>query len=144
MRLDLSERWQLNLIVCLFGSFTTVLAMTLMLPFLPLYVEQLGVTGHAAYTASKAALLMLTRAFALELAPHGIRVVGVAPGVTETGMNADLRSRPEDAERLRGVIPLGRFARPEEIAAAVAFVASDEASYLVGTVVLADGGWHVY
>ena len=103
-----------------------------------------GVTGHAAYTASKAALLMLTRAFALELAPHGIRVVGVAPGVTETGMNADLRSRPEDAERLRGVIPLGRFARPEEIAAAVAFVASDEASYLVGTVVLADGGWHVY
>lgn len=48
MRLDLSERWQLNLIVCLFGSFTTVLAMTLMLPFLPLYVEQLGVTGHAA------------------------------------------------------------------------------------------------
>jgi MFS family permease len=48
MRLDLTERWQLNLIVCVFGSFTTVLAMTLMLPFLPLYVEQLGISGHAA------------------------------------------------------------------------------------------------
>jgi MFS family permease len=48
MRLDLSERWQLNLLVCVFGSFTTVLGMTLMLPFLPLYVEQLGVSGHAA------------------------------------------------------------------------------------------------
>jgi NAD(P)-dependent dehydrogenase (short-subunit alcohol dehydrogenase family) len=103
-----------------------------------------GVPGHVAYTASKSALLMLTRAFALELAPHGIRVVGVAPGVTETGMNADLRSRPEDAERLRGVIPLGRFAKPEEIAAVVAFLASDDASYLTGTVVLADGGWHAY
>jgi NAD(P)-dependent dehydrogenase (short-subunit alcohol dehydrogenase family) len=104
----------------------------------------IGVPGHAAYTASKTALLMLTRAFALELAPHGIRVVGVAPGVTETGMNADLRARPDDADRLRGVIPLGRFATPAEIAAVVAFIASEEASYLTGTVVLADGGWHVY
>src|SRR5262249_26700682 len=103
-----------------------------------------ALSGHAAYTASKAALLMLTRAFALELAPHGIRVVGIAPGVTATGMNTDLRSRPDDAERLRRAIPLGRFAEPEEIAAVVAFVASDEASYITGSVVLVDGGLHVY
>jgi NAD(P)-dependent dehydrogenase (short-subunit alcohol dehydrogenase family) len=99
---------------------------------------------HAAYTASKTALLMLTRALALELAPKGIRVVGVAPGVTETGMNADVRSRPDAADKLRCAIPLGRFGKPEEIAAVVAFLASDEASYLTGTVVLADGGWHLY
>jgi NAD(P)-dependent dehydrogenase (short-subunit alcohol dehydrogenase family) len=104
----------------------------------------IAVPGHAAYTASKAALLMLTRAFALELASHGIRVVGVAPGVTETGMNADLRGRAEDADRLRGAIPLRRFATPEEIASVVEFIASDGASYLTGTVVLADGGWHIY
>jgi 2-deoxy-D-gluconate 3-dehydrogenase len=100
--------------------------------------------NHVAYTVSKAALLMLTRAFAFELAPHGIRVVGVAPGVTETGMNADLRSDPASAERLRGLIPLGRFARPDEIAAVVVFLASNEASYVVGSVVLADGGIHLY
>lgn len=99
---------------------------------------------HAAYTASKSALLMLTRAFALELAPHNIRVVGVAPGVTETGMNVDLRSRPQDAARLRDLVPLGRLAKPEEIASVIAFLASEKASYITGTVVLADGGWHVY
>jgi NAD(P)-dependent dehydrogenase (short-subunit alcohol dehydrogenase family) len=99
--------------------------------------------NHAAYTASKTGLLMLTRAFAYELAPHGVRVVGVAPGVTETGMNADLRSQPEAAERLRALAPLRRIAAPEEIASVVAFLASDEASFIVGTVVLADGGWHL-
>lgn len=97
--------------------------------------------GHAAYTASKAALLMLTSAFALELAPHGIRVNGVAPGVTETGMNAALRADPQAASSLRDVIPLGRFAGPDEQAAGVCFLASDEASYITGAVLPIDGGW---
>lgn len=97
--------------------------------------------GHAAYTASKAALLMLTRAFALELAPHGIRVNGVAPGVTETGMNAALRADPQAAGSLRDAIPLGRFAGPDEQAAGVCFLASDEASYITGAVLSIDGGW---
>jgi NAD(P)-dependent dehydrogenase (short-subunit alcohol dehydrogenase family) len=100
--------------------------------------------GHAAYTASKGAILLLTRAFAHDLAPYGIRVVGVAPGVTETGMNIDLRSRAEDAEALRALLPIGRFARPEEIAAVICFLASDDASYMTGSVPLVDGGWHTY
>jgi NAD(P)-dependent dehydrogenase (short-subunit alcohol dehydrogenase family) len=99
---------------------------------------------HVAYTASKGAILMLTRAFAYELAPHGIRVVGVAPGVTETGMNIDLRSQDDASAALRALLPLGRFARPEEIAAVICFLASADASYMTGSVPLVDGGWHTY
>jgi meso-butanediol dehydrogenase / (S,S)-butanediol dehydrogenase / diacetyl reductase len=99
---------------------------------------------HAAYTASKGAILMLTRAFAYELAPHGVRVVGVAPGVTETGMNIDLRSRENDSDALRALLPIGRFARPEEIAAVICFLASADASYMTGSVPIVDGGWHTY
>jgi 2-deoxy-D-gluconate 3-dehydrogenase len=94
-----------------------------------------------AYTVSKSAMLMLTRAFALELAPHGIRVNGIAPGVTETGMNAGLRADPERADGLRRAIPMERFGRPEEQAAAVCFLASDDASYITGSVLPVDGGW---
>lgn len=100
-----------------------------------------AIPGHAAYTASKAALLMLTRAFALELAPHGIRVNGIAPGVTATAMNAELRADAEAAAALKRAIPLGRFAGPEEQAAAVSFLASGEASYITGGVLAVDGGW---
>lgn len=97
--------------------------------------------GHAAYTASKHALLMLTRAFALELAPHGIRVNAIAPGVTKTGMNAAIRADPERAAALTEAIPLGRFATPEEQAAGVCFLASPEASYITGATLRIDGGW---
>jgi 2-dehydro-3-deoxy-D-gluconate 5-dehydrogenase len=97
--------------------------------------------AHVAYTVSKTAVLMLTRAFALELAPHGIRVNGVAPGVTETAMNAELRADPDRAGQLTGAIPLARFARPEEQAAAICFLASSEASYITGSVLPVDGGW---
>ncbi len=105
-------------------------------------VESFGaLPGHAAYTASKSALLMLTRAFALELAPHGIRVNAVAPGVTETGMNADVRAVPASAAALAAAIPLGRFATPPEQAAAICFLASPEASYITGATLAVDGGW---
>jgi NAD(P)-dependent dehydrogenase (short-subunit alcohol dehydrogenase family) len=98
---------------------------------------------HAAYNASKSALLMLTRALAYELGPHGIRVVGVAPGVIETAMNADLRSDPARVERALLPIRLNRFGSPEEVAATISFLASDDASYVTGSVLLVDGGWHV-
>jgi NAD(P)-dependent dehydrogenase (short-subunit alcohol dehydrogenase family) len=97
--------------------------------------------GHAAYTTSKSALLMLTRAFALELAPHRIRVNAIAPGVTKTGMNAAIRADPERAAALTEAIPLGRFATPEEQAAGICFLASPEASYITGATLRIDGGW---
>lgn len=100
-----------------------------------------AIAGHAAYTASKAALLMLTRAFALELAAHRIRVNGIAPGVTATAMNAAVRADPETAAALTRAVPLRRFADPEEQAAGVCFLASDEASYVTGAVLPIDGGW---
>jgi NAD(P)-dependent dehydrogenase (short-subunit alcohol dehydrogenase family) len=100
-----------------------------------------ALSGHAAYTASKSALLLLTRAFALELAPHGIRVNAVAPGVTETGMNTALRADSAQAGALRARIPMGSFATPAEQAAGVCFLASPEASYITGATLPADGGW---
>jgi L-xylulose reductase len=100
-----------------------------------------AIPGHAAYTASKSALLLLTRAFALELAPHGIRVNCLAPGVTQTGMNAALRASPAQAAALLEAIPLGRFATPAEQAAGVCFLASDDAAYITGATLPIDGGW---
>jgi 2-deoxy-D-gluconate 3-dehydrogenase len=98
-------------------------------------------SDHAAYTASKGALLMATRALALELAPHGIRVNAVAPGVTTTGMNARLRADPIRAAALTAAIPLGRMATPEEQAAGICFLASPDAGYITGATLPIDGGW---
>jgi NAD(P)-dependent dehydrogenase (short-subunit alcohol dehydrogenase family) len=100
-----------------------------------------AIPQHAAYTASKSAVLMLTRAFAAELAPHGVRVCGVAPGVTETGMNETLRADPVRSAALAGALPMGRFARPNEQAAAICFLASADASYVTGAVLRVDGGY---
>ncbi len=89
--------------------------------------------GFADYAPAKAALGMLTRAAALELAEHGIRVVAVAPGAIATERN-------EEAEALASEIPLGRPGEPEEVAALVAWLCSDEASYVTGVSYLIDGG----
>jgi NAD(P)-dependent dehydrogenase (short-subunit alcohol dehydrogenase family) len=89
--------------------------------------------GFALYAPAKAALGMLTRSLALELAPK-IRVVAVAPGVIATERNV------ADAQRLDTEVPLGRAGTPEEVAAVVAFVASDEARYVTGVSYLVDGG----
>lgn len=108
-------------------------------------VESLiGARGHVAYTASKGALMMLTKALAYEFGPRGIRVNGVAPGMTATGMNADLRRDETKRADMERVVPLGRFADPSEIAEVIAFLASDKASYLNGSIVVADGGWLTY
>jgi len=105
----------------------------------------LPIAGHAAYTASKGAVTMLTRSAAFETAPYGIRVNAVAPGATATGMNADLRR--DDPDRWREMLsgtPMGRHALPDEIASVIAFLVSDEASYVTGAVVTADGGWTLH
>jgi 3-oxoacyl-[acyl-carrier protein] reductase len=93
------------------------------------------------YSASKAALLGVTRTLAREYASRGITVNAIAPGFIETDMTSELTEAAH-----QGIIeqtPLGRIGRPEEVAAAVVFLASDEASYITGQVVRVNGGMHV-
>ena len=104
-------------------------------------VGESGNAGQVVYSSSKAALLGLTRTLAREYASRGITVNAVAPGFIETDMTADL----PDAGRqgIADQTPLGRIGRPEEVAAAVVFLASEEASYITGQVVRVNGGMHV-
>jgi NAD(P)-dependent dehydrogenase (short-subunit alcohol dehydrogenase family) len=96
--------------------------------------------GLDAYSASKAGVYGLIRVLAADFGREGIRVNGVHPGLTETSMNGWWLTNDEArAEALRGV-PLGRVAQPEEIAAVITFLASDEASYVTGAVWAVDGG----
>jgi NAD(P)-dependent dehydrogenase (short-subunit alcohol dehydrogenase family) len=93
------------------------------------------------YDTSKAGVRMLTQAAAREVGESGVRVNAVAPGTLETDLTLGLASSAELESLARTHIPLGRLGRPEEIAAAVAFLSSDAASYVTGHVLVADGGW---
>jgi NAD(P)-dependent dehydrogenase (short-subunit alcohol dehydrogenase family) len=95
----------------------------------------------AAYDASKAAVKMLTQAAAREVAASGVRVNAVAPGTVETELTLGLATTVELAALAVERVPMRRLGRPEEIAAAVAFLSSDAASYVTGHVLVADGGW---
>ena len=92
------------------------------------------------YCATKAALVMVTQCMAHELGHLGVRVNAVAPGLTDTPMLGDDLARPEQYERLMRTIPLRRPAGPEEVAAAILFLASDEASYITAETLVVDGG----
>jgi 3-oxoacyl-[acyl-carrier protein] reductase len=94
--------------------------------------------GQANYAAAKGGLLAFTRTLAAELAPRGVRVNAVVPGLLSTGMAARLDHRV--LEKRIAAIPLGRTGSADEVAAAVLFVASDEASYLIGQALVVDGG----
>lgn len=102
--------------------------------------EDWPMPGNAAYCVAKGGMRMLTRNSAVELGPHGIRVVGVAPGAVDTPINARTVDDPSAMTRLDAAIPLGAMARPEQIGEVVAFLASDAASYITGTTVVVDGG----
>jgi 3-oxoacyl-[acyl-carrier protein] reductase len=94
--------------------------------------------GQANYSAAKGGLVALTRTLAAELGPRGVRVNAVIPGILSTGMATRIDHRR--LEKLRGMIPLQRFGTAEEVARAVLFVASEEASYLIGQSIVVDGG----
>lgn len=94
--------------------------------------------GTLSYGSSKAALIWATQSVAKELAPHGVRVNGVAPGLTDTCMGH--YREPSELEKVLARVPMGRMAGPAEIAEAIAFLASDKASYITGEILLADGG----
>jgi glucose 1-dehydrogenase len=102
--------------------------------------EDWPMPGNTPYCLSKGGMRMLTRTAGIELAPHDILVVGVAPGAVATPINAGTLSDPQELARLDASIPLRRMARPEEIAAVVGFVAGAGASYLTATTIFADGG----
>ena len=102
--------------------------------------EDWPMPGNTAYCLAKGGVRMLTRTAALELAPHGITMVNVGPGAVATPINDSTMNNPELMAKLNAAIPLGRMARPEEIAKVVGFLASDGASYITATTIFADGG----
>src|SRR5512142_2475940 len=101
--------------------------------------EDLPFPGYSAYCAAKGGLRMLCRDLALELAPHHINVVNVAPGAIATPINKRTLEDPQKLKALENEIPLGRVGTPEEVAKLVAYLASDDASYITGETVIIDG-----
>lgn len=106
---------------------------------------EMGMPGMSVYSATKAAVRSLARTFAAELVGNGIRVNALGPGPTETPIYGKLGMGPEAlqemAGQIAGQIPMKRFGRPEEIARAALFLASDDSSFMLGEEVLVDGGW---
>jgi len=102
--------------------------------------EDWPMPGNTAYCLAKGGMRMLTRTAGLELAKHNILVVGVGPGAVDTPINLSTMNDPAKLAALNAAIPLGRMARPSEIASVVAFLAGDGASYLTATTIFADGG----
>jgi len=100
-----------------------------------------GAVNRSVYCLTKHALEGLTKAMALELAAHGIRVVSIAPTFVETPMTRPMMAKPDFAQWVRERIPAGRVGQPEDVAAAVVFAASPAASLMTGTSLIVDGGW---
>jgi NAD(P)-dependent dehydrogenase (short-subunit alcohol dehydrogenase family) len=104
-------------------------------------VNGIGMYGHPAYSAAKAGLLHLTRCLAVEFGPHGVRVNAVAPGTVRTqAWDARLAANPQVFDEVTAWYPLRKVAMPADVAAAVAFLVSDEASHITGVILPVDGG----
>jgi 3-oxoacyl-[acyl-carrier protein] reductase len=100
-----------------------------------------GFPGTTAYAAAKGGIAQFTRQLAAEMAPSGLMVNAVAPGVIETNMTEAHLKNPYYLKMMVEPIPVRRKGRPEDIAAVIAFLASDDAAYVSGEVIVADGGW---
>jgi NAD(P)-dependent dehydrogenase (short-subunit alcohol dehydrogenase family) len=104
-------------------------------------MSHISLPGRSAYSASKAGLMGLTRALALELAADGITVVGISPGPFATEMNTALMQDPEINQQFLSSIPAGRWGKVEDIGKLALFLCSEHASFITGTDILIDGGW---
>jgi glucose 1-dehydrogenase len=106
--------------------------------------EEIAWSGYSAYTASKAAISMLTKTLAQEAAPHGVRVLSLAPGAIKTAINRSVWSDPGNLQDLIKKIPLGRIGESEEVARMAVVLVSDIASYVTGRTIFVDGGMTDY
>lgn len=145
---DRDAQWRRTMDINLDGPRHTILAFQALLAASGGNVVNVGSIsasraspGSIAYSTSKAAVEMLTKVMALELAPQGIRVNAVAPGVMLTGMTEQTRKDPKHVEYILRRVPLKRYGEPGEIAGPVAFLASPMASYITATVLNVDGGY---
>lgn len=102
--------------------------------------EDWPMPGNLAYCVSKGGMRMLARSGGVELGPHGVRIVNIAPGAVDTPINTATTSDPDKLKQLDEAIPLGRPAKPHEIAEVVVFLASGKAAYMTSTTVTIDGG----
>jgi glucose 1-dehydrogenase len=106
--------------------------------------EQIPWKKFSHYCASKGGVKLFAQSIARELAPHGIRVVSVAPGAIETPINRDVLNDPDQKREVLEEIPLGRWGRVDDVAKAIAWVASEQAGYVTGTTLFVDGGMTLY
>ena len=151
--LDLSfEEWQRVISVNLSGTFLPSQAFARRLVSqgkagrivnLASVLGLMAAPKRAAYTASKHGVVGLTRQMALELGEKNIRVNAVAPGVVRTPLTERYFQDPEQAQTIRDVHALGRWAEPQEIATAILFLAAEENGFITGTVLTVDGGWTI-
>jgi len=100
-----------------------------------------ALAGGTAYTVSKHGVVGLTKQVACEYAKAGIRVNAICPGAITTGMTQDLFKDPQFAQLITGMVPVGRAGAPEDIAKGMLYLASDDSSYVTGTLLTIDGGW---
>lgn len=106
--------------------------------------ELIAWTGHSAYTTSKAGMSMLTKTLAQEAAPHGVRVLALAPGAIKTAINQNVWDNQQGLDDLLEKIPLHRIGDPEEVARMAVVLVSDVASYVTGRTIFVDGGMTDY